>query len=204
MTDYSAFNDISTAVSAAVVAILAAIGLGTWKTQLRGTAEYEMARRLLRATYKLRDELSYVRSPWMSAGEMHAAAEASGEKFDAFSTEQHNRAFELAMNRRWRRLGDARTEMEAELLEAEVLWGPVFKTHDEELKQILLHLSFAIEDLLRDRRSTTPRSGEERKKVTEITWSSRDSENRNAFSDRIDSVIREFEALLKPHLARVR
>lgn len=44
-----------------------------WKREHRGKTKYEMARRLLRATYSLRDAFAYVRAPIMLAQEIESA-----------------------------------------------------------------------------------------------------------------------------------
>ena len=53
------------AVIGAVVALvatgIAASGLRTWQKEMRGKDEYETARRLLRATYKVRNAFEYIR-----------------------------------------------------------------------------------------------------------------------------------------------
>ena len=56
-------KDIITIASLTAAAIIAGMGLYTWKNQLIGTAEYELAKRILKATYRLRDTLENVRNP---------------------------------------------------------------------------------------------------------------------------------------------
>src|SRR3972149_3543256 len=56
----------------------AASGLSTWRDQLHGRTEYDLARRYLRSTYKVRDALQRVRSPFMFGEEMMAALKMEG------------------------------------------------------------------------------------------------------------------------------
>lgn len=56
----SAVTSFLAAVSAIAVAVIAGIGLRTWTKQLKGTAEYELAKRLLQAVYKVRDAMNDV------------------------------------------------------------------------------------------------------------------------------------------------
>ena len=62
----------SAAITGVVVAL---VGLRTWRHQLKGKTEYELARRLLRAAYTVRGEFQRVRSPLMLGGEIQRAFE---------------------------------------------------------------------------------------------------------------------------------
>lgn len=48
-------KDIVLMLAAVVGAYVALRGLSTWNRQLKGGAEYELTRRLLKCTYRLRD-----------------------------------------------------------------------------------------------------------------------------------------------------
>lgn len=45
---------------------IAALGLKTWQRQLKGTYEYELAKRLMLSVYELEDGIKGVRNPWVS------------------------------------------------------------------------------------------------------------------------------------------
>lgn len=49
--------------AAAATATVAVIGIKNWSREIKGKAEFEIVRNLIRATYKLRDELQICRSP---------------------------------------------------------------------------------------------------------------------------------------------
>jgi hypothetical protein len=72
-TYLSIAKDIFTVLASITAGIVAIIGLQTWKKQLKGKTEYELAQRLLMAVYKIRDAIYYVRNPFMSAGEINQA-----------------------------------------------------------------------------------------------------------------------------------
>lgn len=59
-------------------AVIAGLGLKTWRRQLRGHTEYDLVRRLLRAAYSVRDQVASVRSPFIWEGEMKAALSEAG------------------------------------------------------------------------------------------------------------------------------
>lgn len=48
-------KDVLVGVAAATTAVAAVIGLRSWSRELKGKAEFEAARNLARATYKVRD-----------------------------------------------------------------------------------------------------------------------------------------------------
>ena len=75
-------KDALTGLAAVAGVIVASIGLGTWRAQLKGRTEYDLARRLLEATFDVRNMIREARSPMVPGGEVEAAAEALGVEFD--------------------------------------------------------------------------------------------------------------------------
>lgn len=207
MPETAIFNDIVTGVSAAVVAILAAFGLNTWKVQLRGTAEYELARRVLRAVLRTRDRVALTRSRFVSAGEMELAFKASGETVPVNAEEARRRQYELAIDARWRFLVSAASELEAEILEAEVLWGAPCVDAGLELRKLVWRLGNAIEEHLHEQRSPPPRGeimSDERKRRAVVLWGGAALDETNSFTGELTAVVSRFETLLRPKLQRVR
>jgi hypothetical protein len=89
-------KDVLVAVAAAVGAAVAVLGLNTWNRQLKGSAEYDFARRILKITYRLRDAMTKVRHPAMWAAEMpqpppEEAKSMSGEEIFYY---RHARAYQ--------------------------------------------------------------------------------------------------------------
>lgn len=116
-----AFKDIVTSCTAIVAVYIAGRGLHTWNRQLRGTAQYELARRVLRATYRLRDALDGVRNPVIWGAEMPDPPKESAAEMSR--REQRHWGIRQAYAARWDLVSKHRSELQAELLEAEVLWG---------------------------------------------------------------------------------
>jgi len=50
--------------------VVAALGLQAWRTQLKDKTEYELARRVLRAVYQVRDSRQAVRNRVQSSPEI--------------------------------------------------------------------------------------------------------------------------------------
>jgi hypothetical protein len=106
--------------------VLASIGLSTWKKQLWGKTEYEISKKLLKATYKYREAVSAVRNPFIPIQEM-----PNPPKDHPASTDDKKKSFygiAAAYENRWNKVSGVRRELEAILLEAEVIWGVGIKT----------------------------------------------------------------------------
>src|SRR5689334_8252445 len=65
----SLVRDILTCCAALFAAGIAFLGLRTWRAQLKGKTEFELAQRLLQSVYKVRQAIAVVRHPWMSVAE---------------------------------------------------------------------------------------------------------------------------------------
>lgn len=104
--------------------IIASQGLHTWKKQIKGTKEFEIAYGLNLAVLKLRDAVRFVRNPWIWPSESQRAIQLLKERNPALSDRElkkgeHAYVYEI----RWERITSAYTEVESQLLGAEVLWG---------------------------------------------------------------------------------
>lgn len=101
------------------------LGVDAWKRQLRGQTEYDLARRLLRATLDVRDAVARLRSPMVFAAEMQrAAADAGYESPTDFRQRMDDRQpYILALLARIRDLNRYESAFDIEALEAEVVFG---------------------------------------------------------------------------------
>lgn len=178
-------------------------GLNTWRRQLKGTHEFELARRLAVDLYQMRDAIQNVRNPILFVGETELPEEVikkvSPELRDFFGIE---RAYE----NRWEKVKDARKSLAAKILEAEALWGgdirekfsEIWKCQNELNRAIRLHL------LSRD-----PRLKEEERMVhSELFWEKPDvlymslseEDGPDEFTEKITEAVGEAEEALKPYL----
>ncbi len=97
-------RDLLLVVPAWTGAVVAILGLNAWRRQLRGKDDYELARRLLRATYRYRDSLRRARTSFA---------------FESPKPGQTPRDFEREVWwHRFEPLENARRKLEAELLES--------------------------------------------------------------------------------------
>src|SRR3990170_7831809 len=66
-------RDVTSFLSAIALTIIAYAGLRTWRSQLKGKTEYELARRVLHRVYGIREAVREVRKPYIGASEEKAA-----------------------------------------------------------------------------------------------------------------------------------
>ncbi len=112
--------------------VIALLGLNAWRRKLVGEVRWDLARRLLRGVYAVRDAIHSMRTPFMSSGEMAAAQQhraggklASDEPANLNSTQEEAQrsATVAAYEDRWAAVVKALSELSVAALEAEVLWG---------------------------------------------------------------------------------
>ena len=119
------FKDFVLSVAAITGAIVAVKGLGTWQRQLKGQSEYELARRILVTLYKYRDRIDGVRYPGMWPHEMPFPSEDEAKKMSAEQIQSYGTS--MAYQARWDKVQLERTSLNADLLEAEAIWGDELK-----------------------------------------------------------------------------
>ena len=93
-------KDVITAGAAITAAVVAVKGLRAWKKQLRGKTDYELARRCLKAVYRVRDAIRMVRNPLQSSEEIAVAVKEEGPSVpqylsDDYKTQQAIFSFRL-------------------------------------------------------------------------------------------------------------
>ncbi len=173
-------------VAIVVGVVSTVLGVNAWKKQLKGSTNYELARRYLRAVYKVRDAVKHVRNPFIPASEFSVALKDSGlseqEQKDRLKSQRAVYAL------RWHEVSGALTELHIELLEAEVSWGKGASTVADELLRLVRELLINLENYL---------DGRERNPINEIVYSLGEND---PFATRIETSIGNIESFLKPHL----
>ena len=186
----TAFKDICLSVAAIVTASVAIWGLKSWKKELSGKADFDVARGLIRATYKLRDEISYGRNPFTSAHEFP-------EGYDPLNKtpENQSEAWAYVFTNRWKPIAESVQEFDAQTLEAEALWGNDIKNMAFELRRCTSTLRVAMEEVVSNEASVNSHfeSDEEfRKKIRSEVWAGWGGDNGNdELGERIDNSIKQ-------------
>ena len=203
-SDITAVKDLIVALAAVVGAAIAWRGLQTWKRQLKGGVEYDLARRLMRCTYLYRDALIALRHPAMFGWEMPSPpddvrAEMSHDEIRHFGTAR-------AYQSRWEKVTAARTALDTELIEAEVLWGDGVKGVYESMFA-LQHELFGV--VLMYLRATDPKENAHTKEsLLDALAKKRDimydlsGVQPDEFSKDLSSAVGKVEEFVKPHLQK--
>jgi hypothetical protein len=183
-------KDVVLALVAVVTAGVAVRGLNKWHHELSGKNEYEVARNLIRATYRLREELRTCRSPFFSGAE--------------FATEiQDADAWRHVYVARFARVAKAVEDLDTYTLEAEALWGGSIRPKTDELRFCVSELRAAIEAIIGDKLNggqdfTT--DGEFGKRMRATAHASLEDGD-NDLSTKIRRAIEGIEEQVRPHMA---
>lgn len=114
-------KDLLTGIGALVIAAIAISGINTWKKQLKGKTDYEIARDYLRAAIKVKNAIDDLRNPGISIGEQKAAREKYPFSDDNYITE-HQKDTRAVYSVRWDAVRDAWEELDRKIIEAEISW----------------------------------------------------------------------------------
>lgn len=203
MPYWTILKDVVTAGIAIYAVNVAHQGLTTWNRQLKGGAEYDLARRVLKSTYLYREAIAGVRHPYMSAAEMRSFLPEDAH--DLRDDDNRHRGTTAAYDNRWKKVWECRDAILAERLEAEALWGAMLEQPFKELFSLQNGLYATTLNYVR---SIAPRSQEDMRAAAKeetfdgdkILYSSFGDKTPDAFALDVETQIKEIETLLKPHL----
>lgn len=199
----SFIKDLVTVFATVIGGCIAIYGLVAWKRQLKGKTEYELARRILRAVYKVRDAIKGVRNPLQSAGEIETSLREAGLSIDPNSSEYHLKSATSVYQRRWNKLNEARSDLQVELLEAEVSWGSeiidTLKPLNECISELYVNIMQYL-DGLNDPFPCRTEDADQRNNRIKIIYEISADPNKDPFSGKIKCAVEELERYLKPHL----
>lgn len=188
-------KDVMTGAAALIAAVVAARGLQTWKRQLHGNTNYELARRLLRSAYRVREAIRWVRNPLILYGEAASALKGAGLS-DSPPAGSDDQGEALVYQARWQRVAEANVEFLAELLEAEALWGPEIRQRGDALAACIGQLHWALWRWLSRRQSSiTP---DRMAELLAIIYSAGSASTK--YDDDLNAALEGIEAQIRPHL----
>lgn len=196
----AAIKDIFLGGAAVVTACVAAAGLKKWRLELRGKADFEAARAMARATYKLRDELAICRSPFVRGQEFPA----SYHEITKRTAQQEAEGWAHVYKTRWEPVWTAIQDFDTQSLETEALWGYQARQKTQAIRACVRQLNAAIEAVLEDKVQSGENFATDRefgKRMRAAVSASSDDES-NELSQRIKAAIEDIEDMLRPHLAR--
>lgn len=193
-------KDALIGLAAATTAVVAVLGLYSWRRELTGRTEFETARHLMNATYKLREEVASSRAPFVSAGEFPEDYRGPAEA----SSQEEARAWSHIYRNRWAPIRTALEELDSRALEAEALWGHEIKEKTDELRQCIVELRVAMDAIVDDKAEGGENFKQDRefgRRMRSTVHASRNDQE-NELSRRIANAIAGIEAQARPHLRR--
>ncbi len=191
-------KEVVVTLAAAAGAGIAFVGLRTWRKQMIGKEEYELARRFLRSVFETRDAIYTVRHPFISLGETAAALKEKGMEEKEGGEKISSRGRDAAVyESRWKLIQSAMSNLKVETLEAEVLWGNEVRDILKPLQSCVSKLNNSLSSYLsRD----LPQKPEEMEKLDDIIYGVRKESPSAGFSKDIDEAVNKIEAYIRPRL----
>lgn len=194
-------KDVVLTLGACLGGYIAWQGLSTWRRQLRGNAEYDLARRVLKTTYRVRYEIEATRTPGMSGGETSHAAQQAGLNFEGVSEQQAIHLLTRAGYAvRWNRVHEALRDLRIEMCEAEALWGTDAAEALKPLLAVAQKLWAAIEVDLQLRERGYHEAHGDRMDRLKIIANISDSPEHDEYGRQLLAAIANIEAIARPHL----
>src|SRR5687768_11448247 len=117
-------QNIIVSICGIATAIIAYLGLTAWRKELKGKSEYEKAKEVLKAAYRVRSAVSHVRHPIIHNSEY---PQGMVDETGHLTGENDLEGKEEVYKTRWKVLTDAFGELEEHCLEGQIEWGPEFK-----------------------------------------------------------------------------
>ena len=197
-------HGVGTLGGAVAVYAAARMGLSAWKHQKLAERNRDQAEVILHAAYNARRALGYLRSPWMSGGEL-AAAE---EKVNSSEPKWRNSIVEEKQKRlitaqayymRANQLLDDRTKLEDCLPMARALFGEDLENAIETLHH-QFHIVRTYADAYVDDYNGTDRDFTVKIRRALFAANKRTAGEENEVSDAIDTSIATIEAICLPYL----
>lgn len=184
--------EIITALGATGTAVAAWEALKTWKKQLRGSKAHEIAWKYLEAIFHLRDAINYgVRNPFISVSEFQQASEAYYGKDNVEKERLKNpKADHIAVYAmRWKEVDDARRELRAAKVQAEVWWGQEIVSLDKPMGDLIGMLYTQVRLTINSERGA----------VDDSVLYYLPGEN-TEFNLKLDQVVKEIDSRMRPHI----
>jgi len=193
-------KDVLLVMAALAGAVIGALGLTTWWRQLSGQADFDLARRIVRAAIGFREGIRDVRNNMIWSEEMFAAIKELGLPSEASPTSAGQaRGVAAAYQVRWKRLADAYRSLGADAVEAEALW-------DVDLRPLLIPLHHLKTELLNALQEYTREDPARRtdtadfKRIRDMMSQRGDDE----FDRQVVAAVDEIVAAVRPYLPRRR
>jgi hypothetical protein len=197
----STIKEVIIGLSAVFATIFAYVGLNTWRKELKGKSEYQLAKDVMKSVYKVRDAFQHVRNPAIFAYEYpDEMRDYSGH----LKPEQEYEGAAYVYEKRWEKMTEAFSELEEHHLDAQVEWGPEFQNVIMNLRTCRAELLVEIQRLLDEKKNPhrITRDRESLEKAFSILYDHGGNTEFDKFTPKINAAVKEFEVWLRPHIKK--
>lgn len=196
-------KDIFLIIAACIGSMVAIIGLNAWKVEQRGRVAFELARNLLANTYRLRDQISNLRAPYMSAAEMKNPPDDS--PFAKTEEGKHFYRQYSGYKRKLTPLSETQKKIFVDLAEAEALWGLDIRKEYDKLFRIINELAIEIGMYLDQLNPEKPMFNyrldyEDNMKRTKIMFGI--GSEKDEYAKKVNETIESIKNCIEPHLQK--
>ena len=192
-------KDICLAIAACTTATVAILGLRNWSRELKGKAEFDVARKLIKSTYNLRDGIVRFRSPFITTGEFPSTYKG---QLGNHSAEEEGQAYAKVYGDRWEaNISEAIQEFDSNSIEAEAFWGQKIKEKTQALRACVGELRASVDAFIRNKFSGNM-DFQDREFGNEVRGNISDFGKDNPLTNKINSAIDDIVNELRPHLSR--
>lgn len=197
---FTVIGTVISGIGVATAAFIGLSGLATWRKQIRGQNDHELARRLLVELYKMVEKLKKYR---VRAIYSHEVKREGDPEFSRSALDRHARQ-ELGFSRRIESLQESYAMINASLFEAQALWGEDFVSKAAHIKLLVDEYADYVNLMLLSQDPSEPK--DEREDHLEFLKSRRMAlRNRlsaeDNYGEELERAVRIFEGALKSKLA---
>jgi hypothetical protein len=129
------WTNFFTALSAVAVAVIAYVGLHTWKRQLKIKTEYDLARRYLITLYRLSAAINSLRGVYSTSeylGPAFISAKLEQVDFSLYDESEKER-----LSKKWKLIAEEYSNLEVETFQAEALWGKEASNNLSSMREVV-------------------------------------------------------------------
>lgn len=189
--DWSITKDIISIIGTIGALVIGSTGLFTWRRQLKGTSEYELARKAILSTYEVQQAIQSVRNPmlYLSKGEVEAGCRI----------EEELRIYNDRMDHLYKKW----IELQAIRLEARVIWSDEAHNCFNEIQKRIgevkaaIWLHFWMKGVYVDPEATVDNDPERLKENNKIVYFTSDEDE---FSQKISNSVNNVEKFFGPRV----
>jgi len=196
---FEIIKDIILIIFAAIGSFVALAGLRAWKIQLKGKSDYELAKRLLKNIYSLRQRIEWFRNPIIMVDEIISTRKNRNVSDIGYDDKLDSR---FVYASRWKDIAEIYNEINVAKIESEVTWGKEVSNEIEKIRKLLTKLQVSLQQMLSLQRkdNLSDKLSKYLQKYEDIVHDRGTSEEPDDLTKKLDGNIKVLEDLIRPYL----